>query len=424
MSQTPPAGVPDTPEVIPDMPVAQPQRVGRRNLLGYVGAVGAGAVLGGTAGFAVPRPADAPPVTAAVTRQSYSPHGEHQAGITSPKPAAFHAVSLTLLPGTDKAALGRLMRTWTTDIENLMSGVPVPGDHAGVLAQSNVSLTVTVGFGPGVFQVAGIERSKPTGLIDVPPMAHDRLDERWNGGDLLLLISADDDTTVCYAEDRLLGDAAPFASLRWVQVGSWRGTDAAGKPVTGRNLFGQVDGTANPQGQDLARALWNTDGPDWFDGGTCLVIRRIEFNMPNWNRLTRSAQEDVVGRRLDTGAPLGKSEEFDALDLRATKADGAPVIARDAHSRRAHPDTNSGRRMLRRAWNYQHSAEVATKPGLTVGLIFMAFVANVAEQFVPVQASLDAEDALNEWTTTIGSAVFAILPGWQPGQWLAQGLLK
>lgn len=398
--------------------------VGRRHLLGYLGAAGAGAVVGGVTGYAVPKPAAAAPQLTTAARQAYSPHGTHQAGVTTPKPAALHAVALKLLPSTDKAALGRLMRAWTTDIESLMAGTPIPGDPAGDLAQPNVSLTVTVGFGPKVFEIPGLERGKPTGLIDIPPMVHDRLDQRWQGGDLLLLISADDDTTVTYAEDRLLRDAAPFATLHWVQVGSWRGTDAEGKPVTGRNMFGQVDGSGNPAGDDLLRTLWNTDGPDWFSGGTCLVIRRIEMDLPDWNRLTRTGQEDTVGRSLDTGAPLGKSNEFDPMDLRATKSDGTPVIAKDAHSRRAHPDTNSGRRMLRRAWNYQYPTEVGGKPVVTVGLIFMAFVANVAQQFVPVQASLDAEDALNEWTTAIGSAVFAILPGWQRGKWLAQGLLK
>ena len=58
------------------------------------------------------------------------------------------------------------------------------------------------------------------------------------------------------------------------------------------------------------------------------------------------------------------------------------------------------------------------------GLIFLSHQADVAGQFLPLLARLDAVDALNEWTTTIGSAVFALPPGFQPGGWLGQSLLS
>jgi dye decolorizing peroxidase len=38
------------------------------------------------------------------------------------------------------------------------------------------------------------------------------------------------------------------------------------------------------------------------------------------------------------------------------------------------------------------------------------------------QQHLDRADALNRWTTAIGSAEFAVLPGFRPGGWLGQGL--
>ncbi len=43
-------------------------------------------------------------------------------------------------------------------------------------------------------------------------------------------------------------------------------------------------------------------------------------------------------------------------------------------------------------------------------------------QFVPLQQRLDQADALNTWTTAIGSAVFAVLPGFEPGGWLGEAL--
>ena len=130
-----------------------------------------------------------------------------------------------------------------------------------------------------------------------------------------------------------------------------------------------------------------------------------------------------MGRRLDTGAPLTGGAEHDALDLGAM-ADGVPVIAADAHARRAHPSQNSGRTMLRRGLNYTHAEWADGAPVSTAGLIFGAFQANIAEQYIPVQRMLDHGDALNEWTTAIGSAVFAIPPGFGPDSYLAQGLLE
>lgn len=399
-------------------------KLGRRGLLGYLTAASAGAVLGGTAVGAAAATQLGQTPTPTPAGQTYSPLGKHQSGIVTAQPSLMHAVAFRLLPGATTQTLGRWMRTWTADIEALMAGRPVPGDPAGELAQAGVNMTVTVGFGPAVFAVKGLERSKPTGFIDIPAMTHDQLQPRWSGGDVLAIISATDQTSVAYAQDRLTRDAAPFAELAWVQTGSWRGTNAQGTAVTGRNLFGQVDGTGNPTGDQLSQTLWPTDPPAWFDGGTCLVVRRIEMQLDGWNKITRSQQESSVGRHLSTGAPLGKTAEFDSPDFSATHSSGVPVIPENAHVRRAHPDFNAGRSMLRRSWNYHDVTPDKAPPQVSVGLVFMAYVANIAREFVPVQASLDASDALNEWTTAIGSAVFALPPGWEKGGWIGSGLLS
>lgn len=390
----------------------------RRGALGY-GAAGGALALGGAAAMVAGHHQQARPETptAGAQRQTYSPHGLHQAGIDTPTPAATTLVAYDLKPGTTADALARLLRVWSGDIAPLMAGRGALGDPTPEMSHAGVSLSVTVGLGPRVFAIPGLESRRPDGLLDVPPMRHDRLQDRWSGGDLLLQIAADDQTSVAYAERALTRDAAPFASVRWRQTGSWRGTDGAGNPVTGRNLFGQVDGSGNPAGEDLRRAVWPDDVQDWFRGGTSLVLRRIEMHLDEWDRLTRPRQERVIGRRLDTGAPLTGTQETDGLDLTATDG-GKLVIPADSHARLAHPDLNSGRRMLRRALNYTHNDGAQQ----TSGLIFMAFVGSVTRQFVPVQQRLDESDALNEWTTAIGSSVFAIPGGFPPGGWIAQGL--
>ncbi|TCN35908.1 dye decolorizing peroxidase [Kribbella orskensis] len=359
---------------------------------------------------------------AAVVVRDIEPYGDHQPAVAAASPKHAELVALTLLSGTDRAALGRLMRLWTADIVALSAGRPAPGDTAPELALPGVALTTTVGFGPRVFSLPGLAGLKPGGLDDLPVMSHDRLQPAWSGGDLLLLVGADDPVSVVHAVRRLVADAAPFARPVWRQTGFWNGAGADRKPVTGRNLFGQVDGTGNPAPgtPEFDSTVWSTDGLEWFRGGTTLVVRRIRMNLDTWDELTRSEQERAVGRKLSTGAPLTGSVEHDELDLEKRDADGRLVIAENAHARLSHHSTNDGRRIFRKGLNYVQDTGATRESGL----IFLSYQADIAGQFLPLLARLDAADALNEWTTTIGSAVFAIPPGFHPDEWLAQALLR
>lgn len=399
--------------------------LGRRGLLGLVGAGTAGTIA---LGIKAARNGASDEGAAAKTPdggdprgRSHDPHGEHQAGIITPVPAATTLIGLDLVPGTTKDALRRLLTLLSHDIEALMAGVPVPGDPQPDLAQSQVSLTVTVGLGPGVFRIPGLTTSLPDGLAEVPGMTHDRLRPQWSGADLLLMISADDPTTVAHASRILTRDARTFTSLRWIQPASWRGVDGRGKPITGRNLFGQVDGTGNTVAQS-AETIWSDGSQPWFAGGTTLVVRRIEMNMTTWDELVRDRQELVIGRTLSNGAPLTGQDEHEDLDLGATGADGLPVIPLDAHARLAHPSQNRGRTMFRRSMNYTHTENADGVSVSSAGLLFLSFQHSIPEVFTPIQQRLDASDSLNEWTTAIGSSVFAIPGGWPAGGIVAGGL--
>jgi dye decolorizing peroxidase len=385
----------------------------RRQLFGYAGAAAAGAAVAG--GVVAVGGEDSP---AEVVGRGIEPYGVHQPGIAAVSPRHGELVGFRLRDGADKGGLGRLMRLWTGDIVALANGRPAPGDTAPELAIGNVALTTTVGFGPRVFELTG---EKPPGLDDLPVMKHDRLDPAWSGGDLLILVGADDPVSVVHAVRRLIADAKPFATPAWRQTGFWNGTGTDGQPVTGRNLFGQVDGTGNPAvgTPEFDSTVWSSDGPDWFRGGTTLVVRRIRLNLDTWDELTRSEQERAIGRKLSTGAPLTGATEHDELDLEARDADGRLMIAENAHARLSHHSENDGRRIFRKGLNYVQD----TGPARESGLIFLSHQADIAAQFLPLLARLDAADALNEWTTTIGSAVFALPPGFQPGTWLAQNLL-
>lgn len=129
-----------------------------------------------------------------------------------------------------------------------------------------------------------------------------------------------------------------------------------------------------------------------------------------------------MGRTLDTGAPLTGGDEFTPLDLAATR-DGTPVIPANAHARLAHASHNDGRRLLRRAVNYTQDELVDGQLVHSAGLLFMSFQASIADQFVPIQRTLDNSDALNEWTHAVGSAVFAVPGGFAADSWLGEALL-
>lgn len=88
--------------------------------------------------------------------------------------------------------------------------------------------------------------------------------------------------------------------------------------------------------------------------------------------------------------------------------------------RRARSD-NEAERIFRRGYNYDERPDDATVSNS--GLVFVAFQADVDRQFAPIQQRLSDLDLLNEWTTPIGSAVFAIPPGCAKGGYIGETLL-
>jgi dye decolorizing peroxidase len=206
-----------------------------------------------------------------------------------------------------------------------------------------------------------------------------------------------------------------------VQQGFRRGAGVEPGGRTQRNLFGQLDGTANPRpGGPLETAVWVADGPAWLRDSTTLVVRRISMNLETWDLLGRPERELAVGRRLDTGAPLTGTAEHDEPDFAATGPDGLVVIPDFAHLTRAHVGDDR-LKILRRPYNYD--GVPAADGTADSGLIFASYQSDIARQFLPIQRRLAERDLLNEWTTPIGSAVFAIPPGCPDGGWIGQQLL-
>ena len=131
---------------------------------------------------------------------------------------------------------------------------------------------------------------------------------------------------------------------------------------------------------------------------------------------------------LADGTPLSGGKPTDKVDLKAVDASGLTKIPMFAHTR--HAAAQGARdRFLRRPYSYDEpvgphgSVAASPAPATSVagatsnaGLLFITFQRDIDEQFVPVQKRLEKPDLLNKWTTPIGSAVFAILPGCRAGE--------
>lgn len=322
------------------------------------------------------------------------------------------------------ACAAGLLKVWTQDAARLTAGTPALADTEPELAATPARLTVTVGLGPGVFSAADVADRQPSWLRPLPAFPIDRLDENaWGQTDLLLQVCADDPVTVAHAVRALTKNVRSLVTVRWSQRGFRNARRSHPDGTTMRNLMGQVDGTVNPapDTEEFDRLVWD-DGSlhRWLAGGTSLVLRRIRMELDTWEEIDRPGRELTVGRTLDTGAPLTGKAEHDEPDFTATDRYGIPVIPPGSHIARAH-HIHDGERFHRRAYNYDDPPQ----PGQTSnsGLIFASYQRDIDTQFLPVQQRLAEFDALNQWTTPIGSAVYALPPGTGPDGHLGDTLL-
>lgn len=429
--------------------------VSRRGLLlGASGVVGGG-LVGATAGYAAAS-AGAPAAPGELQDQvTVSPgvantqvtvshpygtdaipfYGPRQAGVDTPQQAHAVYVGLNLHEDTDANRLSAMLRLLTDDAARLTQGRGALADLDEELAAAPSRLTVTFGFGPAVFDRTRPEL-KPDWLKPLPEYGIDQLDPAYTGGDVVLQIQGDDPLSVAHARRMLLKDARAFTTVAWIQQGFTHARASRPDNTTMRNLFGQIDGSANPTpGSELAeRVIWGVgDGQGgkqlrpWISNGTSMVIRRIAMNLDEWDELDRPAQEGVIGRTLGSGAPLTGEHEHDEPDFEALGPAGFPIISDISHIRRAR-STDPDEAMFRRSFNYDEQPAVTADDvhgptGVSqAGLIFVAFQCDVDQQYVPIQNRLAETDHLNLWTVPIGSAVFAIPPGCEPGGYIGEAL--
>jgi deferrochelatase/peroxidase EfeB len=408
----------------------------RRRLLASAG-IGAAGVGLGAGGYLVGH--DAAEAEAAESSGTIPFEGEHQAGIATPAQDRLHFASFDL-ETESRAELRELMEKWSEAAREMTAGrligtragnrdeLAPPEDTGEAFGLPASNLTITFGFGPGVFDRPGLglAAQRPVELRPLPSLPGEELDGLESDGDICVQACADDPQVVFHAIRNLARIGRGTVTMRWSQLGFGRTSSTTRSQETPRNLFGMKDGTANIKAEDgeaMDRYVWVDSGPAWMRGGSYLVSRRIRMNLEVWDRSALQDQERTIGRRKYSGAPLGEEDEFDPLPLEEKGEDGTPVIPRDAHVRLASAQENGGVRILRRGYSFTDGVDESLGE-LEAGLFFVAFQRDPESQFVALQRKLGQYDALNEYVKHVGSALFAVPGGAKPGGYVAEALLS
>jgi deferrochelatase/peroxidase EfeB len=405
----------------------------RRRLLASAGAGAAGIGLGGAAGYLVGHESASASDEGTGSVPFYGPH---QAGIDTPAQDRLHFAAFDLVRPS-RSALQELMQEWSVAAAEMTAGemigdangvLPAPPDDTGETVGLLPSrLTVTFGFGPSLFErrELGLASKRPAALRAIPPLPGDELDETESGGDICVQACSDDPQVAFHAIRNLARIGRGRVVMRWSQLGFGRTASTSRSQETPRNLMGFKDGTANIKAEDTAamdRHVWvGNEGPAWMRGGSYVVTRRIRMLLEIWDRSSLEDQEQTIGRAKYSGAPLGESNEFDPIDLKAEE-DGQPLIPANSHVRLASAFVNSGERILRRGYSFTDGVDESLGE-LEAGLFFICFQKDPENQFVAIQRRLGSSDALDEYIKHVGSAIFAVPPGARRGGYVGEKLL-
>jgi deferrochelatase/peroxidase EfeB len=410
--------------------------VSRRGFFGGTGGIAAsglvvGAVAGAAGAFGIADASKGAPSPASDTHPFYGQ--AHQAGIkTEPqKYSVFMTYDLTTSSATDVQVL---LARWSAAIAQMAKGDTIgnpqpPGanavaqDSGEALDLGAEGLTVTVGFGPGLFDERfGLAGKRPELLKKLPALPSDQLVEATTGGDLSLQACANDPQVAYHAIRNLSRMARGTAATRWTVTGFGRAS-AGPDQQTPRNLLGFKDGTRNiVTDADFEKWVWTSgDGQEWMRGGSFMVARKIHMNIEIWDTDRVSDQQNVFGRTKLVGAPLTGTHEHDTPHFHEKNAAGELIIPARSHVALAAHENNGGTKILRRSYNYTEGIDDLGQ--IDAGLLFIAYM-NDPKHFIDLQTKLGSVDRLNEYIEHIGSAIFAVPPAPKQGSYIGAALFE
>lgn len=417
----------------------QPLLPGRRRLLLSMGALTGATLTGITRVQAADQGLASSAPTSDLLDQSNPFHGLHQQGVVNPRPAAGMLVAFDVL-ASDRQELERLLRTLTERARFLMTGGKVPDVDpklppldSGILGPEVTpdNLTITLSVGASLFDDRfGLKNLKPKRLQRMVEFPNDALQADLCHGDLSIQFCANTPDTNIHALRDIVKHLPDLLMVRWKQEGTVPVT--AAKPGTpaqsARNFLGFRDGSANPDSTDndlMRQVVWvqpGGDEPAWAAHGSYQAVRLIRNFVERWDRTPLQEQQTIFGRKKDSGAPLdGGDNEFETPNYAADPQ--GKKIPLDAHMRLANPRTpaSAANLLLRRAFNYSNG--VNKNGQLDMGLLFIAYQADLEKGFITVQNRLNGEP-LEEYLKPFGGGYFFTLPGVADEQdYFGRGLL-
>lgn len=393
------------------------KKMDRREFLKKAGIGGAGLALGlsGASAFFANKEHGSKQI--ADGQEEISFYGKHQAGITTPMQKNTYFVVLDLRT-TDKNELIQLFKDWTDYSQKLVNGNLVkkdgsnallpPSDTGETVGLNPYRLTLTFGVSASFLTKLGLEKKRPKLFRDLPAFPKEQLREQYTGGDIVIQACADDEQVAFHAVRNLIRKGRNKVTMKWSQSGFAAIGDRMETP---RNLFGFKDGTANVTTEkDFDKVVW-ADSNDWMKNGSYMAVRRIIMHLETWDRTNLQEQENTFGRYKESGAPFGKQNEFDEVDLSLLPVDSHVRLAKEVDLP-----------ILRRSYSYSDGIDPKTGQ-FDAGLLFIAFQKD-PDRFVKIQTNLGADDKMNEYVTHIGSGLFACFGGVKEGGYIGQDLFE
>ncbi|MEW4618617.1 iron uptake transporter deferrochelatase/peroxidase subunit [Streptococcus xiaochunlingii] len=393
------------------------KKMDRREFLKKAGIGGAGLALGLSGASAFFANKDQGSKNIADGQEEISFYGKHQAGITTPMQKNIYFVVLDLRT-TDKNELIQLFKDWTDYSQKLVNGELVkkdgsnallpPSDTGETVGLNPYRLTLTFGVSASFLTKLGLEKKRPKLFRDLPAFPKEQLREQYTGGDIVIQACADDEQVAFHAVRNLIRKGRNKVTMKWSQSGFAAIGDRMETP---RNLFGFKDGTANVTTEkDFDKVVW-ADSNDWMKNGSYMAVRRIIMHLETWDRTNLQEQENTFGRYKESGAPFGKQNEFDEVDLSLLPVDSHVRLAKEVDLP-----------ILRRSYSYSDGIDPKTGQ-FDAGLLFITFQKD-PDRFVKIQTNLGADDKMNEYVTHIGSGLFACFGGVKEGEYIGQDLFE
>ena len=393
------------------------KKMDRREFLKKAGIGGAGLALGLSGASAFFANKEQGSKNIADGQEEISFYGKHQAGITTPMQKNIYFVVLDLRT-TDKNELIPLFKEWTDYSQKLVNGELVkkdgsnallpPSDTGETVGLNPYRLTLTFGVSANFLTKLGLEKKRPKLFRDLPAFPKEQLREQYTGGDIVIQACADDEQVAFHAVRNLIRKGRNKVTMKWSQSGFAAIGDRMETP---RNLFGFKDGTANVTTEkDFDKVVW-ADSQDWMKNGSYMAVRRIIMHLETWDRTNLQEQENTFGRYKESGAPFGKKNEFDEVDLSLLPVDSHVRLAKEVDLP-----------ILRRSYSYSDGIDPKTGQ-FDAGLLFIAFQKD-PDRFVKIQTNLGADDKMNEYVTHIGSGLFACFGGVKEGEYIGQDLFE